>query len=91
MLEQQADFARDFLARDEQVWSNAVHSLSAKMADLGRRTSPRSAADSLKKHADTMSTLARKAQQRGEEALVLHRHFLNVIKEREGGLKRVGG
>jgi hypothetical protein len=90
VLEQQASFAQDFLNRDEHVWSRREHSLSGMAEGLDTAEFTRERADRLKRHADQMNLLARKAKERAEEAAAVHEVFEEVIKEQAAKQKKRG-
>jgi hypothetical protein len=89
VLDQQNYFIRDFLDRNEKVWSDPQHSLSAKVAELGTADFNPERADRLKRHAGALSVLARKAQERADEALAVHHRFLQILEERTAHPKRL--
>jgi hypothetical protein len=74
----------------DEVWSDPQHSLSAKVAELDTADFNPERADRLKRHAEALSVLARKAQERADEALMIHQRFLQILKERTAHQKRLG-
>jgi hypothetical protein len=90
VLDQQASFAEDFLNRDQQVWSHAEHSLSAKAENLDTADFTQERADRLKKHAGQMNLLAQKARERADEATGVRALFVKVLKEEAAKLKKLG-
>lgn len=90
VLDQQAHFAEDFLNRNDQVWSHAEHSLSAKAKDLDTADFTQERADRLKRHAKVMTLLAQKAKERAEEAMRVHKLFGQVLKELAEKHKKLG-
>jgi hypothetical protein len=90
VLDQQDHFVLDFLDRNDKVWSAPQHSLSAKVVELDTADFNLERADRLKRHAEALSLLARKAQERADEALAIHQRFLQVLKERIAHPKRLG-
>ncbi len=57
MLDQQDHFIRDFLDRNDKVWADPQHSLSAKVAELDTADFNPERADRLKRHAEALSVL----------------------------------
>ena len=90
VLDQQASFAEDFLNRNEQVWSQQGHSLSAKLEDLDTADVTQERADRLKRHAEVMSLVAEKAKERAGEAMRVHKVFVPVLKEKAAKHKKLG-
>jgi hypothetical protein len=90
VLGQQAGFAEDFLNRNEQVWSQAGHSLSAKAEDLDSADFTPERAERLERHAAQLSLLAEKAKERADEAGHVHTLFVRVLREKAGRLKNLG-
>jgi hypothetical protein len=90
VLEQQSSFAQDFLNRDEQVWSRREHSLSGMAEGLDTADFTRERADRLKRHADQMNLLARKAKERAEEAAAVHQVFVEVIRKQAAKHRKLG-
>jgi hypothetical protein len=90
VLEQQASFAQDFLNRDEQVWSRREHSLSGRAEGLDTAEFTRERADRLKRHAEQMNLLAKKAKERAEEAASVHQVFEEVIRKQAAMQKKLG-
>jgi hypothetical protein len=82
LLDQQRDFARDFLERNSAVWTHAEHSLSTRAGDLLQEDLTEERLARLKQHAEQMSLLANKAQERADEARKVHRWMVRVLKER---------
>jgi hypothetical protein len=91
VLDQQAHFAEDFLNRDEQVWSHAEYSLTAKTENLDTAEFTRERANRLKQHAEQMSLLAQKAKERADEASRVHALFTKVLKEQAARHKKLRG
>jgi hypothetical protein len=90
VLDQQASCAREFSDRNDRVWSDPAHSLSAKLEDLDPAGFTQERADRLKRHAEDLAALAEKAQKRAEEARQIHELFLRALKERAAKHKAVG-
>ncbi len=81
VLDQQADFAEDFLSRNDQVWSHPEHALSAKVEDLDAADFTPERANRLTRHAEVMSLLAEKAKERADETTRGHARFAQVLKQ----------
>jgi hypothetical protein len=90
LLDQQDHFARDFLNRNSEVWSHAEHSLSAKAHFVGTEEITKERADRLREHAERLTLLAEKAKERADEAMQLHKRFMDVLEARDANLKKVG-
>ncbi len=90
VLDQQASFARDFLNRNDQVWSHTDHSLSAKALMLNTTDYTPERVERLKAHAEQMKLLAQKATERAEEASAIHTRFTEALKGRDGKKRKVG-
>jgi hypothetical protein len=90
VLDQQASFIKDFCARNDQVWSQEEHSLSAKVEDLTGDQFTQERATRLKQHADQLTLLAQKAKERADEALRVHKLFVQVLQQQAGKLKKLG-
>jgi hypothetical protein len=67
-----ADFARDFLERNGQVWASSQHSLSTRASDLDLEDLTEERLARLKQHAAQMSLLAKKAQERADQTRKVH-------------------
>ena len=89
VLNQQDSFVLDFLNRNDQVWAHEQHSLSARTREMDTADFTIERADRLKHHAESMVLLARKAQERADEATKVHQAFLEIIKKRDSPLKRI--
>jgi hypothetical protein len=81
VLDQQGSFAQDFLSRNDKVWSHPEHSLRAKLNALEPADFTTERAGRLKRHAQVMSLLAEKAQERADEAVSVHKVFVRLLKE----------
>jgi hypothetical protein len=90
VLDQQASFIKDFLSRNDQVWSHEEHFLSAKVEDLTGDQFTQERANRLKQHADQMNLLAQKAKERADEALGVHKLFVQVLRQQAGKVKKLG-
>jgi hypothetical protein len=89
VLDQQDHFVRDFLSRNEEVWTHAQHSLSAKLGDFDTEDFTQERANRLQQHADKMALLAEKVKERADEAMEIHKLFVEVLKEQADGQKRL--
>jgi hypothetical protein len=89
LLDQQRDFARDFLERNSAVWTHAEHSLSTRAGEMLQEDMTEERLARLKQHAAQMSLLAKKAQERADEAMKVHKSFVRVLKERAGKQKKI--
>jgi hypothetical protein len=91
VLDQQADFARDFLSRDAQVWSHPGHSLSAKAGDLDPADVTPERRDLLKEHARLLTLLAERAKERADEATRTHDYLTQVLEQQDARCQKLGG
>jgi hypothetical protein len=82
VLNQQELFAKDFLSRNLDVWSDPKHSLSAKADELENSHISQERVERLKRHGELMDELSRRAKERANEAMGVHRLFQQVLKER---------
>jgi hypothetical protein len=90
VLDQQANFIKDFCARNDQVWTHQEHSLSAKVENLNGDQFTQERANRLKQHADQLGLLAQKAKERADEALGVHKLFVQVLQQQAGKVKKLG-
>ena len=77
------------MSRSSASRSRREHSLSGRAEGLDTAEFTRDRADRLKRHAEQMNLLARKAKERAEEAASLHQIFVEVIRKQAAKQKKL--